>query len=178
MAARCYTVLFLSTGNAARSIIAEALLNHLGGDRFKAFSAGSHPVGEVHRHTLELLEREQIPAIGLRSKSWDEFGMSCSRAMDFVLTVCDRAASLTSPLWPGDPLVAHLGVADPMTLGDTSDDRRRAFDLAFRDVSTRVERFIGLPFDLVDSLLLHRQLKTIGHLPRQLGAQALSRPGR
>jgi arsenate reductase len=136
-------VLFLCTGNSARSIIAEALLNHVSAGRFRAFSAGSHPKGQVHPLALELLRRMQLPTSGLRSKSWDEFAATDAPRMDFVFTVCDNAANEVCPIWPGQPITAHWSIADPAAVEGTQEERERAFDLAYRDLDARIRNFVS-----------------------------------
>ena len=132
-----YNVLFLCTGNSARSIMAEALLNHLGRGRFRAFSAGSHPTGRVHPVALATLERNHLPAPDARSKSWDEFATADAPPMHFVFTVCDRAAQEMCPLWPGQPMTAHWGIPDPAAVEGSDQDKARAFKLAFRELAAR-----------------------------------------
>ena len=155
------SVLFLCTGNSARSILAEAYLNAAGKDRFRAFSAGSKPGGQVNPYALELLAKHRIPAAGLRSKSWDEFARPGAPQMDFVFTVCDQAAE-TCPYWPGQPMTAHWGVADPAAAAGSAEDKRRAFLRAFTELSTRVNLLLNLPLDKLDRLALRRKLDEIG----------------
>ena len=137
-------VLFLCTGNSARSILAEAFLNSAGGGRFRGYSAGSHPTGKVNPFALELLERKHIRAEGLRSKSWDEFARPGAPTMDFIFTVCDDAASEACPAWPGRPVTAHWGVADPARVGGSDEEKREAFAQAFAVLSSRIRRFMEL----------------------------------
>jgi arsenate reductase len=155
-------VLFLCTGNSARSIMAEALLNQRGGERFRAFSAGSRPKGEVHRLTLETLERAHLPTAGLRSKSWVEFSRSEAPELDFVITVCANAAKEECPYWRGAPMSAHWGVDDPAEVVGTLDDQRRAFDRAFRELEARIQRFVSLAIDSLDERALKERLDAIG----------------
>lgn len=159
---RIYNVLFLCTGNSARSILAEAVLNRLGRGGFRAFSAGSHPTGQVHRYALELLEQLEYPTEGLRSKSWDEFAAPGAPAMDFVFTVCDKAAQESCPVWPGQPMSAHWGVPDPAAAGGTEVQRRLAFADACRMLSNRISIFVNLPIASLDALSLQRRLSEIG----------------
>jgi protein-tyrosine-phosphatase len=137
-------VLFLCTGNSARSILAEAYLNSLGG-RFRGYSAGSHPAGRVNPFALELLRENRISTEGLRSKSWDEFARPDAPRMQFVFTVCDNAAGETCPLWPGQPVTAHWGVADPAAVQGSDEEKRKAFLLAFTQLSTRIRQFVERP---------------------------------
>ncbi len=160
MSDRAYNVLFLCTGNSARSILAEALLNHWGRGRFRAFSAGSHPTGRVHPLALAVLARNHVPAPDARSKSWGEFATPFP--MDFVFTVCDRAAGETCPLWPGQPMTAHWGVEDPAAAQGTEEEQLRAFQKAFRELDARIKIFSSLRVDLLDRLALQRQLHEIG----------------
>ena len=136
-------VLFLCTGNSARSILAEAYLNWAGKGRFRAFSAGSHPGGRVNPLALELLEKENIPTKGLRSKSWDEFAAPGSPPMDYVFTVCDNAAGEVCPLWPGHPVKGHWGVADPAAVQGSDEEKRKAFLAAFTQLSSRIDAFLS-----------------------------------
>ena len=161
---RPFTVLFLCTGNSARSILAEALLRHLGKGRFDAFSAGSHPKGAVHPLALDLLNRHGLPTEGLRSKSWDEFSVPGAPRLDFVFTVCDRAAQETCPVWPGQPMTAHWGIEDPAAVDGSEDVRARAFVLAFRALDARLRTFLSLPFSKLTGLALQREIDAIGRL--------------
>jgi arsenate reductase len=159
---RPYHVLFLCTGNSARSIMAEALLNHWGRGRFRGFSAGSFPTGRVNPHALALLERLQIPAEGARSKSWDEFAVPGAPALDFIVTVCDNAAGEVCPIWPGQPLTAHWGVEDPAAAAGSEAEVADAFRQAFNALEHRIKAFTGLPVDLLDRLRLQQHLDEIG----------------
>ena len=167
---RPLNVLFLCTGNSARSILAEAVMNHLASarGRFRAFSAGSHPRGEVDPMALQILQEHHVPSDGLRSKSWDEFAGTIP--MDFVFTVCDQAAAEACPLWPGQPMTAHWGVADPAAVtGDA--ERRKAFRDAFLVLKRRIELFASLPIASLSRLALQTQVNEIGQ------AVPLSSPG-
>jgi arsenate reductase len=157
-----YHVLFLCTGNSARSILAEILLDHWGAGRFKGYSAGSFPKGAVHPLTLDLLERLRLPTDGLRSKSWDEFARAGAPVMDFVFTVCDQAAGEICPVWPGNPITAHWGVPDPAAVEGTEDPRRQAFRDAWRRLEARIKLFIALPIDKLDRMSLKRRADQIG----------------
>ena len=157
-----YNVLFLCTGNSARSIMAEALLNHWGRGRFQAFSAGSHPKGEVHPLALETLERAHLPLEGARSKSWDEFAGPGGPTMDFVFTVCGNAAQEACPRWPGGPMSAHWGVDDPAAAEGSPDERRRAFERAMRELEARIKLFTSLPLEDLDKVALQKRLAEIG----------------
>ena len=157
-----YNVLFLCTGNSARSVMAEVLLNHWGKGRFHAFSAGSHPKGEVHPMTLELLERLEFPVDQLRSKSWDEFGQDGAPVMDFVFTVCDQARDETCPVWPGQPLTAHWGVPDPVAVEGNDVTRMLAFREAFRVLENRIKLFASLPLGQLDRLRIQQEVDKIG----------------
>jgi arsenate reductase len=161
-----YNVLFLCTGNSARSILAEQLLNHWGKGRFKAFSAGSRPGGVVHPLTVETLLRNHLPTDGLRSKSWDEFSTPDAPKLDFVFTVCDRAAAEVCPIWPGQPMTAHWGIEDPAAVEGDADVRRRAFNRAFRELEARIRLLTSLRIDALDRLSLKRQLDAIGETSR------------
>jgi protein-tyrosine-phosphatase len=155
-------ILFLCTGNSARSILAEAWLNSAGKGRFKAFSAGSKPGGMVNPYALELLAKNRIDTNGLRSKSWDEFARPGAPQMDFVFTVCDNAAAETCPYWTGQPMTAHWGVADPAAVEGSVEDKRRAFRRAFSELSTRINLLLNLPLDKLDRLALQQKLDEIG----------------
>jgi arsenate reductase len=157
-----YNVLFLCTGNSARSIMAEALLNFWGKGRFRAFSAGSHPKPEVHPLTLETLERTHLPTQGARSKSWDEFARPGAPKLDFVFTVCGNAAKEQCPYWPGQPMSAHWGVDDPAAVEGTPEEQRRAFQRALRELDARIKLFIGLPIASLDRMALQERLREIG----------------
>ncbi len=155
-------VLFLCTGNSARSILAEAYLNSAGRGRFTAYSAGSHPAGKVNPLALELLEKNRVPTGGLRSKSWDEFARPGAPKIDFVVTVCDNAAGEACPLWPGQPITAHWGVADPAAASGTDAERRKAFLRAFTELSTRINLLLALPLDQLEPRALKSRLDQIG----------------
>jgi arsenate reductase len=159
---RPYHVLFLCTGNSARSILAEALMNQLGGGRFRGFSAGSFPTGTVNPHALALLERMNIPAEGARSKSWDEFAAPGAPPLDFVITVCDNAAGEVCPVWPGHPLTAHWGVEDPAAATGPEVDITNAFRHAFNTLEHRVRAFTALPVSSLERLRLQQRLDEIG----------------
>jgi arsenate reductase len=162
---RAFNVLFLCTGNSARSIMAEALLNHFAKGRFRAFSAGSHPRGSVHPMALDTLVRNHLSIDGLRSKGWDEFAQANAPHLDFVFTVCDRAAQEICPIWPGQPMTAHWGIADPAAVGGSVDQQQRAFTSAFRALDARLRLFINLPTASLDRLALQRRLDDIGRVP-------------
>jgi arsenate reductase len=155
-------VLFLCTGNSARSVLAEAFMNSAGRGRFRAYSAGSHPAGRVNPFALDLLERNRISIEGLRSKSWDEFSRPDAPRMDFIFTVCDNAAGEACPLWPGRPVSAHWGVPDPAAVGGSDEDRRKAFVQAFAALSTRIRLFMDLPFEKLEVKTLQARLRDIG----------------
>jgi protein-tyrosine-phosphatase len=159
---RTYNVLFLCTANSARSIMAESMLNALGGGRFRAFSAGSHPSGRVNPLAIELLARNGYPASGLRSKGWEEFARKDSPPIDFVITVCDNAAAEVCPVFPGRPVAAHWGVPDPAAVQGSDQDRRRAFEAALTALRLRVQQFTSLPFDSTDPAALRPALGEIG----------------
>jgi protein-tyrosine-phosphatase len=162
--ARVYNVLFLCTGNSARSIMAEVLTEHWGKGRFKAYSAGSFPKGRVHPLALAELERHHLPTAGLRSKSWNEFARPDAPVMDFVFTVCDQAAGEVCPVWPGNPLTAHWGVPDPAAVDGSDAERRRAFRDAYLALENRIKIFVALPIDKLDRLAIKRQVDEIGRL--------------
>lgn len=157
-----YNVLFLCTGNSARSVMGEVLLNHWGRGRFQGFSAGSQPKGAVHPITLDVLYRSHLPTEGLRSKSWDEFSGPGAPQMDFVFTVCDNAANEPCPFWPGQPMTAHWGVADPAEAKGTDEEIQRAFVIALRELEARIKLFVSLPIETVDKLTLQRTLAGMG----------------
>jgi arsenate reductase len=157
-----YNVLFLCTGNSARSIMAESILNNLGGGRFRAFSAGSHPAGQVNPLAIELLERNHFKTDGLRSKNWSEFEQSDAPHMNFVLTVCDKAAGEVCPVWPGQPMSAHWGVRDPAEITGTEEAVKKAFSDAFMVLSRRIALMVNLPLEKLDRLALQKELADIG----------------
>ena len=157
-----YNVLFLCTGNSARSILAEQLLNHWGAGAFRAYSAGSHPMGVVNPIALELLRHMKLPTAGLRSKSWDEFARPDAPRLDFVFTVCDSAAAEVCPVWPGQPMTAHWGVADPAAVEGPATQRWLAFRRAFRELENRIKIFTSLPIRSLDRLKLQERLDAIG----------------
>lgn len=159
---RTYTVLFLCTGNSARSIIAESLLNHNSGGKFVGYSAGSHPRGEVHPHALDLLLGKGHDIENLRSKSWDEFEVEDVPSMDFVFTVCDNAANEPCPVWPGRPVTAHWGLEDPTGVEGTETEQRKAFERAYDLLKERIAAFQALPLDSLDSVELRERLEKIG----------------
>ena len=162
MLTQVYDVLFLCTGNSARSILAEVLLNHLGQGQFNAYSAGSFPKGAVHPLAAELLERLRLPTTGLRSKSWKEFARPGEPATDFVFTVCDQAAGEICPIWPGNPITAHWGVPDPAAVEGTEDQRKRAFRDAYHQLDARIRLLIAVPIYKLDRMALKRRVDEIG----------------
>jgi len=170
-AAPPFNVLFLCTGNSARSILAEATLNSAGGGRFKAYSAGSKPGGRVNPFALELLASSSVDVAGLRSKSWDEFARPGAPAMDFVFTVCDRAAAEPCPFWPGQPMTAHWGVPDPAAVEGSDDAKRRAFRNALSVLSARINLLINLPVEKLERLALQKKLEEIGTVGATPGAK-------
>lgn len=157
-----YNVLFLCTGNSARSIMAEAILNAKGSPRFAAYSAGSHPSGKVRAEALKRLEAANIRTERLRSKSWDEFAQPGAPRLDFVFTVCDNAANEVCPIWPGQPMTAHWGVPDPAAVQDSPEEIERAFRNAFTLLDRRISLFLSLPLSAIDNLALKKQLDQIG----------------
>jgi arsenate reductase len=167
MADRVYNVLFLCTGNSARSILAESLLNHDGAGRFRAFSAGSFPKGQVHPMALDVLKSLGFPHEGFRSKSWGEFSDTDAPVIDFIFTVCDNAAGETCPIWPGHPMTAHWGIEDPAAV--EGEGQREAFVQALRYLRRRIELFLALPLASIDNLALKAKLARIG---REDGATA------
>jgi arsenate reductase len=162
MTDQLYNVLFLCTGNSARSILAEALINKLGRGRFRGFSAGSHPKGTVHPIALQLLQRMNFPTEGLRSKSWDEFAAPGSPELDFVFTVCDNAAGEVCPVWPGQPMTAHWGLPDPAAAEGTDLDKTRAFRETFIALERRISLFLALPISSLDRMSLVIKVRDIG----------------
>ena len=170
MAETPYNVLFLCTGNSARSIIAEALMNRLGHGRFKAYSAGSFPKGEVNRHTLPVLEALGCDPADFRSKSWDEFAGPGAPALDFVFTVCDNAAGEVCPIWPGNPVTAHWGVPDPAAVQGSEAEIAAAFGETARQLRNRITLFLALPLARLDRMSLQARLKEIGQARDQPAA--------
>jgi arsenate reductase (thioredoxin) len=158
-----YNALFLCTGNSARSIMAEAILNHKGPPTFTAYSAGSHPAGKVRPEALRQLELAHLPTEGLRSKNWDEFAQPCAPKLDFVFTVCDNAAKEACPLWPGQPMTAHWGVPDPASVQGTPEQIERAFRDAFMILDRRISLLLSLPLSSLDQLAIKREIDSIGH---------------
>ena len=159
---RVYNVLFLCTGNSARSVLGEALLNHVGEGRFKAYSAGSHPKGAVNPMTLEVLREAGIATGGLRSKAWDEFAVEGAPVMDFVFTVCDDAAGEACPVWPGQPMTAHWGIEDPARVEGSEFQRKAAFEQALTFMRNRIAAFVNLPLKSIDTMALGSKLRGIG----------------
>ena len=172
MAERIYNVLFLCTGNSARSIMAEAILNRDGRGRFQAFSAGSHPKGRINPYALDLLCKFNYNVSTLRSKSWAEFAKPGAPELDFVFTVCDNAAGEACPLWPGQPITAHWGIPDPAVAQGTDAEIALAFKDAYRMLNRRIELFLALPIEKLDRLVLTTRLKEIG---RSAGATAFAK---
>jgi protein-tyrosine-phosphatase len=162
MAEQPFNVLFLCTGNSARSIIAEQLINHWGRGQFRGFSAGSHPKGKVHPIALQLLQHMRLPTEGLRSKSWDEFAAPDAPRLDFVFTVCDHAAGEVCPAWPGQPMTAHWGLEDPAAVEGSEAEQWMAFRTTFRELESRIRIFASLPIRSLDRIRLQEQLDAIG----------------
>ena len=160
-----YNVLILCTGNSARSIIGEALFNTMASGRFKAYSAGSHPTGRVNPFAIEQVRALGYPVEDLRSKSWDEFAAQGAPELDFVITVCDKAAGEVCPLWPGQPITAHWGFPDPAALEGTDDEKRVAFAQTLRQMRKRVELFLSLPLEALDSMAIRKKMRAIGQQP-------------
>jgi len=159
---RSYNVLFLCTGNSARSVLSEAILNHAGAGRFRAYSAGSQPTGRVNPYAIDLLNRMGLPTQGLRSKSWDEFAAPGAPQIDFIFTVCDNAAGEVCPIWPGRPMTAHWGIPDPAAVEGSDLDRTNAFRDAYRVLERRIGLLTALPIASLDRLSLQQQLRDIG----------------
>ncbi len=157
-----YNVLFLCTGNSARSILAEVLLNNVGKGGFRAYSAGSHPAGAVNPYALELLHKHSFPTEGLRSKQWDEFSQPGVPHLDFVITVCDKAAGEVCPVWPGQPMTAHWGIPDPAAVEGSDADKRHAFQEAMNQLQRRIAVFVSLPFEKLDRIKLQNAVRDIG----------------
>lgn len=162
MTERIYNVLILCTGNSARSIMAEALINTMGQGRFRAYSAGSHPTGKVNSFAVEKVESVNYPTENLRSKSWDEYATPDAPKMDFIITVCDNAAGEMCPVWPGQPISAHWGFEDPAAVEGTDAEKRRAFEQTFRHMMNRVRLFVNLPLKMLDQTAIKRELANIG----------------
>lgn len=162
MTERIYNVLILCTGNSARSIMAEALINTMGQGRFRAYSAGSHPTGKVNPFAVEKVESVNYPTENLRSKSWDEYATPDAPKMDFIITVCDNAAGEMCPVWPGQPISAHWGFEDPAAVEGTDAEKRRAFEQTFRHMMNRVRLFVNLPLKMLDQTAIKRELANIG----------------
>ena len=158
-----YNVLFLCTGNSARSIMAEAIMNRKGFPTFTAYSAGSHPKGSVHPAALRQIELAKLPSTGLRSKPWDEFAVPGAPQLDFVFTVCDNAANEQCPVWPGQPMTAHWGVPDPAAVAGTPEQVERAFREAFMILDRRISLFLCLPLSSLDKLAIKKEIDRIGH---------------
>jgi len=157
-----FNVLFLCTGNSARSILAEVMMNARGAPRFRAYSAGSHPAGHVNPCAVELLRKNRLPVDGLRSKNWDEFAAPGAPGLDFVFTVCDNAAGEVCPMWPGQPITAHWGVEDPAAVEGSDEDKRKAFFHAYSRLQNRIQLFLSLPLTKLDRVALTQRLKEIG----------------
>jgi len=168
MTERAYNVLFLCTGNSARSILAESILRHWANGRFAACSAGSHPKGAVHPYALDLLRSLKLPTAGLRSKSWDEFAREAAPRLDFIFTVCDNAAGEVCPIWPGHPASGHWGVADPGGMEGTPGETA-AFDETVSKLRRRIEKFLALPLTTLDASALKRRLNEIGEAADDAG---------
>jgi len=162
MSPRTYNALFLCTGNSARSVMAEALLNHLGKGRFKAYSAGSFPAGKINPFAEELLRSKGLDTSGFRSKSWDEFAAPGAPAMDFIFTVCDNAAGEQCPVWPGHPATAHWGFEDPAAFDGSPAEKRRTFERIYQEIAARIRLFLALPLDGMDPIALRDELDRIG----------------
>jgi arsenate reductase len=159
---RVLNVLFLCTGNSARSILAESILNSVGRAKFRAYSAGSHPTGRINAFALDWLKTNHMPTEGLRSKGWDEFARDGAPPLDFVITVCDNAAGEVCPVWPGQPMTAHWGVTDPAAVVGADDDKRKAVSEVSRVLLNRMRIFVSLPLEKLDWLSLQNKLRDIG----------------
>jgi arsenate reductase len=162
---KIHNILFLCTGNSARSIMAEVLMNHLSRGRFRAHSAGSHAVGRVNPLALELLHRKHLVVDALHSKNWDEFAQPGAAEMDFVITVCDKAAGEVCPVWPGQPITAHWGFEDPAAAQGSDETKRRVFEKVFIEIARRIELLLALPVEKLDRLALQRRVREIGTAP-------------
>lgn len=172
MSASPYNVLFLCTGNSARSILAESILNRIGVGKFQAHSAGSQPKGAVHPMALDLLKRFNYATDSLRSKDWNEFAGDGAPALDFVFTVCDNAAGEVCPIWPGQPMTAHWGIEDPATVTASKEKQDQAFKTAFFQLERRIQIFINLPITSLDKLTLQNRLDSIGKTHDSKGSAA------
>lgn len=170
MANKTYNVLFLCTGNSARSVMAESILNKVGAGRFKAFSAGSHPTGKVNPFTVELLKKQGHPVDHLSSKSWSAFEKRDSPRMDMIITVCDNAAGEVCPVWPGKPVTAHWGFEDPAAFDGPHEAKNAKFQDIYRQIMTRIRLLVSLPVERLDHLALEMQLGSIGKTPHDIGA--------
>ena len=162
-----FNVLFLCTGNSARSILAEVLLNNLGKGSFQAYSAGSHPTGQVNPLAIDLLNKSHLVTGRPRSKSWEEFAAAGAPQLDFVFTVCDKAAGEVCPVWPGQPMTAHWGIEDPAAVEGSDEDKRKAFLTAYTQLHRRISMFVSLPIEKLDRLSLQHRLDAIGKEPRE-----------
>ena len=162
---RVFNILVLCTGNSARSIMGEVLFNALGQGKFKAYSAGSHPAGQVHPLALDTLKSLQVPLEGLRSKSWDEYTTPDAPQMDFIITVCDRAAGEMCPLWPGTPISAHWGFPDPVETADSEAAQRKAFQNTLHGLTNRIRQFVSLPLASLDAMAIKHEMDKIGLQP-------------
>jgi arsenate reductase len=165
MSERVFNVLFLCTGNSARSILGESIVNRVGAGRFRGFSAGSHPKGQVHPYAIDLLDSLGYPTAGMSSKSWDVFAAADAPQMDFIFTVCDDAAGEACPVWLGQPMTAHWGIPDPAAVEGSEIDRRKAFREAFAALDNRLRIFASLPLTSLDRLSLQHRLDAIGRIP-------------
>ncbi len=164
MSEKQYNVLILCTGNSARSILGEVLLNTLGKGKFRAYSAGSKPAGRVNPGAIELLQEKGISTEGLRSKSWDEFAVPGAPEIDFIVTVCDNAAGEVCPVWPGKPATVHWGIPDPAAVGGSEEEKRAAFRRAYEQLGRRIRAMLALPTDSLDSRTLKQKLAEIGRI--------------
>jgi arsenate reductase len=167
MSGKTYNVLFLCTGNSARSVLAETILNHVGKGRFKAYSAGSHPNGQVNPYAIKYLQQQGLPTEGLRSKSWDEFAGADAPHFDFIITVCDNAAGEVCPVWPGKPTSGHWGIEDPAAVEGTDAEKLAAFSVAFALLNRRISLLINLPDAKLQAQAIKQELQQIGALREQ-----------
>jgi len=162
MTEKTFNVLILCTGNSARSVMAEALINTMGHGRLRAYSAGSHPNGVVNPFAIEQIGKTTYPLENLHSKSWDEFAKPDAPAMDFIITVCDNAAGEVCPVWPGQPITAHWGFEDPASVQGSDDEKRHAFEKIFKQIMNRVQLFVNLPVHMLDRMAIKHELTAIG----------------